>query len=115
MKRIPMIAAKVMRYGTRMLRAGDTFDAVRQDARVLTAVGLASECHHVVTKPAPVPAPVRVATRPAPVPRPAPVLVQTEPVADAEIDALRAEYETRTGRTADRRWGIARLKAEIEA
>lgn len=45
-----MKAAKAFRYGTRMLQAGDEFEAPRQDARVLSALGHASE-----VRPAPEP------------------------------------------------------------
>jgi hypothetical protein len=32
-----------------------------------------------------------------------------------DIDVLRSEYELRAAKSADKRWGTARLKTEIEA
>lgn len=37
----PMQATKALRYGTRRLLAGDTFEASARDARILTAIGKA--------------------------------------------------------------------------
>ena len=103
MSRIPMIARKSLRYGTRRLRAGDTFDAARQDARVLTAVGLASE--HKPGKPVP----VRVPRKPAPAPR----VQEPEAFVDPEVEALRDEYKTRTGRRPHYTWNAERIREAI--
>jgi hypothetical protein len=103
MKRIPMIASKVLTYGTRRLRAGDTFEATPQHARVLTAVGLARETARIS-----VPAP-------KPVSKPAPVRPPLPPIVETELSQLRYDYEVKTGSKADMRWGVARLRAEIEA
>lgn len=96
MKRVHLVAARPLRYGTRRLRAGDTFDAAPGEARVYTAVGLASVCHKAPTQAAAVPA------LPPSIETPAP-----------ELDAARAEYEALAGRVPDRRWGLSRLKGEL--
>lgn len=118
MRTVTLIAAKLTRYGKRRLRPGDQFEAARSDMRVLVAAGLATE-----------PARGTYATK---VMHAQPVALTREafevaPTADGwrqyepgeaqaidDLDALRSEYETRTGRKADKRWGAARLAAEIE-
>ena len=51
--KVRMKAARSFRYATRMLSAGDEFEASRQDARVLAAIGNATEAPVAKAKPAP--------------------------------------------------------------
>jgi hypothetical protein len=95
MTRIHMIASKRLRYGTRALRAGDTFEATRQDARVLTAVGLAREARANVYAPL-VNVPVR---------KPAPVV--------DELETLREAYKAKTGRRPHYTWTAERIREAI--
>lgn len=88
--RVPMKATKDMRYGTRMLKAGDAFEANdRSQARLLTALGRASAGQ---VEPAPEPA--------AP---------------DDELTALRAEYQAAVGKRAYHGWDAATLREKISA
>lgn len=50
-----MKALRSFRYATRMLQADDEFEATRQDARVLSAIGRATEVEAKPTKAAPEP------------------------------------------------------------
>lgn len=81
-----LTATRPMRYATRALQAGDEFEASRQDARVLTALGRA--------RPAQAVAPQDGDDAPDP------------------LDALRAEAEA-AGVDVDKRWGEKRLRTEI--
>lgn len=49
--RVPMIATKDLTYATRRLKADDQFDASRNDARVLTALGRARLIEQPVQEP----------------------------------------------------------------
>lgn len=80
-----LIASRAMRYGTRALRAGDEFEASRRDARLLVAIGRASE-----------------AKEPEPV----------KPEPEDDIEALREEAQA-LGVHVDGRWGAKRLRDEI--
>lgn len=91
-----LVATKNMTYATRHLRAGDSFDAVPRDARVLKAIGKARDDYNVPVQPLPEQGPP-VVTPPAPA---------------VDMDALRAEAEA-AGVSVDRRWGEARLRQEI--
>lgn len=51
--KVRMKAARSFRYATRMLEAGDEFEATRQDARVLSAIGNAVDVIPAKPKPAP--------------------------------------------------------------
>jgi hypothetical protein len=88
-----LVALKSITYATRRLQAGDAFDAVARDARILKAIGKARDDYDVPVAPLPPPA------------------VPTPP-ADDGLDALRAEAEA-AGVRVDKRWGEARLRAEI--
>lgn len=81
-----LTATRPMRYATRALQAGDEFEASRQDARVLTALGRA-----------------RPAQEAAP---------RDDDAGDGGMDALRAEAEA-AGVDVDKRWGEKRLRTEI--
>jgi hypothetical protein len=94
MKKIDLTARKCFVYGTRHLYPGDTFRAPVAEARLLMAVGYSTR----VMEPAK-PAVVRVVA----------------PADNVDVDALRVEYMLLTGRPSDRRWGPARLKAEVDA
>lgn len=112
MKRVSMVARKMLRYGTRRLRAGDTFEAARMDAIVLAAVGLAVE--------APRPTYATRALKPEQTKKIAAALVDrpvaaAAPPADAGLDALRAEYTALTGKKPHHLWRAPRLQAEIAA
>lgn len=50
-----MRALRSFRYATRMLQADDEFEATRQDARVLSAIGRAAEIEAKPAKVAPEP------------------------------------------------------------
>jgi hypothetical protein len=111
MKRVHLVAAKPMRYGTRRLKAGETFDASRAEAQIYRAIGWASDV------PATAPAPVRAArVVHAAVLRAADdgELRTAVMQVDDDLDVLRTEYEMRADRAADKRWGVTRLKSEIE-
>jgi hypothetical protein len=124
MKKAHLIAVKPMRYGTRRLRAGDTFDAMPSEATIFRALRWAGDAPvaavaPVKAKPAlpdPVPRPVRavdVVVPPPAVIDDAPRAAVLDPADD--LDVLRTEYEMRAGKPADKRWGATRLKTEIEA
>ncbi|GEP06427.1 hypothetical protein [Methylobacterium oxalidis] len=98
--RIDQIATKAMRYGGRVLKPGDTFQASRRDARVLQAIG----------KSGPPPQ-----ADPSPQANPAPQVDLEEETKAAEIEQLRAEYEATTGDAADGRWGAPKLREKIAA
>lgn len=97
-----IVASKSMRYGTRMLQAGDTFDAKERDARLLIAIGRA--------KLAPdEPAPVVQPPTPAQVDAIRSVVEPSIPL----IEALRNEYRERTGAEPPKQWGIPKLTKEV--
>lgn len=110
-----IIAQRTMRYGTRMLQAGDIFDAKARDARLLIAIGRAKPVSPEVTPSAPVePTAQQVeAIREA--------IGVNAPPASAEvpslplIEALRQEYLHRSGQAPDKRWGIPKLTKEVSA
>lgn len=83
-----MIANGRMTYATRRLVAGDAFEAHRQHARVLVAIGKA---RHADEKPA----------RPATVP------------AQDEMTMLRAEYQRLVGKKPFGGWKADTLRAKI--
>lgn len=87
-----MVALKPLTYATRRLQAGDQFEAVFRDARVLKAIGKARDDYETVAPAAPLADPA-----------------QPEP---GSLDALRAEAEA-AGVHVDRRWGEGRLRQEI--
>ena len=80
-----MIAARRLRYGTRMLRAGDEFEARPRDARLFVAIGAAREA-----------------------PKPAPA--DAQPV---DLGPLRAEYERVVGRRPFMGWDAATLRQKM--
>ncbi|MDR7040561.1 hypothetical protein J2X36_005344 [Methylobacterium sp. BE186] len=92
--KVDQIATKAMRYGGRILKPGDTFQASRRDARVLQAIGKSG---------------------PPPQVDPAPQADPEEETKAAEIEQLRAEYEATIGDAADGRWGAAKLREKIAA
>lgn len=116
-----LIARKPLTYATRRLRAGDEFEAEPMHARLLIAVKTA------IAKPANVPAarppqkPKAAQAKPVETPLPLEAAAGAkenppplESERDADIDALRADYEAKSGERPDMRWGLARLKEEIE-
>lgn len=82
-----LIALKPLTYGTRRLRAGDEFEATRNDCVIYPMVGLAAH------KPEPDPA---------------------EAIRAAILTDLQAQYHALAHKPADKRWGIRRLRREIE-
>ena len=93
-----------MRYGTRMLKAGDVFEASSRDARLLLAIGRAT-----AIQADPVAAKIVKPTEEQ-------AAKIAAAIADGSpIDALRNEYRDRTGKDADRRWGVPRLTVEVSA
>jgi hypothetical protein len=109
MKRVSMIARKALTYGTRRLRAGDAFEASRQDARVLTAVGLASDARANVYAPLAAtpkrpPPPQNTASSKGDAPT-------REP--DPEVEALREAYKVQTGRRPHYLWTAERIREAI--
>ena len=93
MARMVVLADK-MEYGTRALRAGQTFEVSDADAYWLELIGNARLAKD---KERPNLAP-RVATS-----------------IDAELERWRACYLAATGKAPDKRWGLARLRQELEA
>jgi hypothetical protein len=107
-----IVANRSMRYGTRMLKAGDMFDAKPRDARLLIAIGRAK------------PAPTEAAIVEVVPPTPAQVEAITQVIGQTAtqilpkpsvplIEALRAEYLDRTGQTAPGNWGVPKLTKVI--
>jgi hypothetical protein len=95
-----LIATKEFSYNTRMLRAGDTFDAASdKDARLLVGIGKAKTSR----EPGRIDAPNGKAKA-----------KMEEIVEDAEIEALRSAADG-AGVKYDKRWGSKRLQAEIES
>lgn len=97
-----LIALRPLAYATRRLQAGDAFEALPRDARVLKAIGKAREDYDAPVKAALVAA--------ALVPKPIPLA----PSIPVDLDALRAEAVA-AGASVDGRWGERRLREEIEA
>jgi hypothetical protein len=99
-----IVVIKPHRYGTRHLVAGDEYELPARQALAL-----------IVTKKARFAKPVRKAAAAAPVPAPAqpaaPAATRGEP--SGEIENLRAQA-TQLGIDIDGRWGVARLRYEIE-
>jgi hypothetical protein len=129
-----MIAERPMRYSTRRLRAGDVFEPTAAEGRLFAAIGHAKVAPAPRAEPPPqAPNPAKAAPAPAPAPAPpAPAPAAVVPaaapdvtredvrasagdVADPALEALRADYEAKTGRKADKRWGADRLRAAISA
>ncbi len=131
MAKVRMVAVKMLRYASRMMRRGEEFEATPKDAKVLSAVGLARIIEERETRvidtapkrkakqplpqdPGPAaPAPVLPASEPAPALPPLMPLVDDRSDQD-EVDALAAEYEKLTGNAPDGRWRAARIEREIE-
>ena len=86
-----LIAHKRVTYAGRVYRPGVGFSARSYHARVLVAAGMA---RFAPAHGQPVPA------------REMPATV---------VGRLRTEYETRTGKAPDMRWGVKRLEQEIAA
>ena len=82
-----MINIGLPRYGTRMLTAGDRFEATPRDARVFLALKKA-----------------RLATKKD---GPTPVLAPSPTVEELQAEAARLEIHV------DKRWGATRLQEEI--
>lgn len=97
-----IVAQRSMRYGTRMLRAGDVFEAKDRDARLLVAIGRAKPVEVVIAATVIEP-PTEEERAKIRAIAPSPTLA----------DALRAEYRDRTGKDADGRWGVLRLTEEV--
>lgn len=83
--RVPMIATKDLTYATRRLKADDQFDASRNDARVLTALGRARLIEEPVQEPV-----------------------------DERV-ALRESYETKFGKRPYMGWDADTLREKIAA
>ena len=64
--KVEMIATKRMKYGTRMLNAGEPFEAKQSDVRLLEAIRKAKRIEAPAVEAAPVPEPVAVEAPPAP-------------------------------------------------
>lgn len=95
-----LVARKRLTYAGRVRLPGVVFSARPEHASVLVAVGVAGF--------APEPKPV------APEPQPAVSGVVCVDYS-GNVEFMRATYFERTGRKADKRWGAARLRKEIEA
>jgi hypothetical protein len=102
-----IVANRSMRYGTRMLQAGDTFEAKARDARLLIAIGRA--------KPVPQESPVKEVILPTKEQASQIASILGEVPTASLIEALRAEYRQRAGAEPDRRWGIPKLTKEVSA
>jgi hypothetical protein len=97
--KLPMTATKAFAYAGRRLSAGDEFEAPRQDARALAAVGRAS--YRTADIPA---APVQKMPEPPP-----------GPEGDNDLPALRKEYEAVFGKRPFHGWGAETLVEKIIA
>lgn len=132
-----MIANRALRYRGKVLTAGDEFDASRQDARALGALGRAAYAPEVTERQAAAPAST-MAPKPAPEPAtPQPEPSEPEPVEPVNGDEpqeaetmpsapaartraptkaqLAAEYKTITGGAPDGRWSKDRLEQELNS
>lgn len=111
-----MVASRPFTYGTRRLRAGDTFEASETDAVVLQAVGHArygTRTGAATPKPRrrrqpDAPAPVTAAQIDTPPPGDAGAPGAADPAAD-----LRARYFELTGKKPHPFWREARIAEEI--
>lgn len=101
---LPLKARRPHLYGTRRLEAGDEYEAPAEEAIALVASRKADFAK--AKKPAAV-APVQPVSTPEPEPEPQPIETPTS------IDSLRLEA-TQLGINVDGRWGMARLRYEIE-
>ena len=106
--KIKLVASKKFSYGRLRLREGQVFEVSRADARILLGLVYARYAR----------VPVQAAIAPAPVAEP----VGTVDIQKAEVpqsvsadpfEVLRAEFLALSGSAPDRRWGAARLTAEI--
>lgn len=92
--RIPLKASKPHRYAGKALRSGQEYEASQADAKVLTAVGLATYATRKVEPAAKTPAPAAF---------------------DDERAALRETYAARAGKKPHAFWGADRLRKELAA
>lgn len=101
--KVKLIANKAMTYGTRHLEAGEPFEAIRRDARVLIAQKRAKEFTGDYLKPEAAPAA-------PPAPPSSPSVGRSSEIAD-----VRAQYEAVTGRKPFNGWDLDTLQDRIKA
>lgn len=98
-----LLAIKPLKYGTRRLMAGETFDcASPREARLLLAIKRARQDDAPIEQARPV-------ETPAPIPTPAP---PADPAAD-ELKAAREAYEAAIGRKPFHGWSAEVLRTKI--
>lgn len=103
--KLPLIASRPLVYGTRRLKAGDTFEATRSDARVLVILKKATFARPVGNLAPPSPEIARKISK----------ATSAAPAGVADLKALRAEYQSLVGKRPAPRWDVATLKAKIAA
>jgi hypothetical protein len=96
--KLTMIANKPMRYGTRRLLPGDTFECDGQHSRVLIATRRASVYDRPKADIPPIPETVRT---------------RVSAVADT-MTTLRAEYQAKVGKRAYHGWDADELRRRID-
>ena len=98
---LTLIANKPMRYGTRRLLPGDTFECAGQHSRVLIATRRAAVYDRPKVEIPPIPEKVKA---------------QVAPAASASADdraPLRAEYQAKFGKKPFHGWDAETLKAKL--
>lgn len=103
--KLPMKATKAMAYGTRRLKAGDPFEASRQDARVLNAIGKAEYSTRMLTAAEP--------RKQHPLDHDGDGRPGGSTSGGENMQALRAEYQAKMGKRAFPGWDAATLKAKM--
>lgn len=98
---ITLIANRPMRYGTRRLLAGDTFECERRHVKALIATKRCTAYDRPLTNIPPIPEQVKA---------------KVAPIASGEQDAttaLRAEYQAKFGKRAYHGWDAEELRRRI--
>ena len=118
----PMTATKALRYNTRHLVAGEGFMASPKDVRVLEAIGKAKRGRPAADVPE-IPETLRntvASTAPATTEAAHPLDHDGDGApggsikqADPDIGAVRAEYQTKTGKRPFPGWDIAQLRRRM--
>ncbi|MBZ9659788.1 hypothetical protein LB523_12100 [Mesorhizobium sp. ESP-6-4] len=92
-----LIATKEFSYNTRMLRAGDTFEASGRDAMLLVGIGKARQPRAAVELKGP----------------PANVIAKVAVSATDELPAARAEYQAKFGKRPHMGWDLETVRAKL--
>lgn len=110
--KIQMVARRDMRYGTRRLKAGDSFEATRADARILTAVKRAEPYVRPTADIPAIPEKLKARAAASVTQAPVPPAIQDQTESDDRAP-LRAEYQAKFGKKPFHGWDADTLKAKL--